>query len=546
MKYVVFARDRRRKKIRIKALMAIMVIVSLFIGAMLMLQQEQQTNEIPITLSEIAPTIADKHAPKQAESTVAAVDSVNSPSLSAAMLQVDAPADKTVKSDTVSPPKVDIPVVQSSTDHAVTYLDIQDGELDEPESKEPIDEKATSYEDDFVAEDDIDDETIQRIQAEAAKAQEDKLSPEAEQALDSFLDVADQAIRIQNQFSYTVARGDKLQDVLAQSGIGAATAAVLERKLPQLASLRSGQQFYWILGKDGELEYMNWLVSEKEEKIFERTSKNQFSVQTIQKKSVWKQDVVKGTLNGSFQASLKAQGLSNRQINQLVAGLQWQVPMNKLKKGDKFVILVKREYIDDKVTDLGNVEAIHLFTGNKSYYAIQADNGRYYSRNGETLGKGFARYPLQARPRISSPFNPRRLHPVTRRVAPHRGVDFAVKSGTPVIAPADGVVEHVAYQANGAGRYIKIRHGRQYTTVYMHLSRALVKPGQTVKKGERIALSGNTGRSTGPHLHYEFHINGHPVNPMTVKLPGTGSSMPEKERKAFLTKARAIEAKLKL
>lgn len=108
------------------------------------------------------------------------------------------------------------------------------------------------------------------------------------------------------------------------------------------------------------------------------------------------------------------------------------------------------------------------------------------------------------------------------------------------------MVEHIAYQARGAGRYIKIRHGGQYTTVYMHLSRQLVKVGQQVRKGERIALSGNTGGSTGPHLHYEFYINGNAVNPMTVKLPGTGSAMPDKERKAFLAKAKSLETKLKL
>ena len=87
---------------------------------------------------------------------------------------------------------------------------------------------------------------------------------------------------------------------------------------------------------------------------------------------------------------------------------------------------------------------------------------------GETLGKGFARYPLQRQARISSPFNPNRRHPVTGRVRPHKGVDFAVSPGTPVIAPAEGVVEKVAYQAGGAGRYVVIRHGREYQTVYMH------------------------------------------------------------------------------
>ena len=107
-------------------------------------------------------------------------------------------------------------------------------------------------------------------------------------------------------------------------------------------------------------------------------------------------------------------------------------------------------------------------------------------------------------------------------------------------------MEKVAYQASGAGRYIIIRHSREYQTVYMHLSKPLVKAGQSIKRGQRIALSGNTGRSTGPHLHYEFHINGRPVNPMTVKLPGTNNTMGTEERKKFLTRAKAIERQLKM
>ena len=153
---------------------------------------------------------------------------------------------------------------------------------------------------------------------------------------------------------------------------------------------------------------------------------------------------------------------------------------------------------------------------------------------------------MQRQARISSPFNPNRRHPVTGRVRPHKGVDFAVAPGTPVIAPAEGLVEKVAYQAGGAGRYVVIRHGREYQTVYMHLSRALVRAGQMVKKGERIALTGNTGISTGPHLHYEFHINDRAVNPLTVKLPGTSSGMATAERKQFLIRAKEVEITLKL
>lgn len=217
----------------------------------------------------------------------------------------------------------------------------------------------------------------------------------------------------------------------------------------------------------------------------------------------------------------------------------------KTKKGTQFAILVSREYLGDKLTGQGNVEALRISSGGKNYYAVQAANGRYYNQQGETLGKGFARYPLQRQARVSSPFNPNRRHPVTGRIRPHKGVDFSVSQGTPVIAPADGIVEKVAYQAGGAGRYVMLRHGREYQTVYMHLSKSLVKAGQTVKKGERIALSGNTGISTGPHLHYEFHINGRAVNPLTVKLPGTSSGMTSAERKQFLVRVREAEKMLK-
>ncbi|WP_428981847.1 murein DD-endopeptidase MepM [Mannheimia indoligenes] len=403
------------------------------------------------------------------------------------------------------------------------------------------DQTATSY--DELRE--YDDEVEEPIDTVKNDIQKEDLPLEAEQILDDLLDVADQALRIQNQFSYIVAQGDKLKDVLEQSGLSDSDAKNLILQHPSLAHLKPGQQFYWILDNNGELEYINWLVSEKEERVYERQVNGKFAYQKFEKKGEWKLDVVRGTIQNSFAASLKAVGLSDRQINQLSVGLQSQIATNKLRKGDKFSILIKREYVDGKVTGLGNVEGIHVINSRKSYYAIQAANGRYYSKHGETLSGGFARHPLLYAARVTSSFNPKRKHPITGRISPHKGVDYGLPIGTPIIAPSDGVVEHVAYQARGAGRYIKIKHGH-ITTVYMHLSKTLVKPGQSVKKGERIALSGNTGGSTGPHLHYEFHINGRPVNPITVKLPGSSSGMNNKERQTFLNKAKSVEAKLKM
>lgn len=401
------------------------------------------------------------------------------------------------------------------------------------------DENATSYDDELQAKDDEVDEV------KLSSDDLDTLPQHAQDALNGLLDAADQAIRITNQFSYTVTEGDRLKDVLVLSGLDDSSVQPLIALDPELAHLKAGQQFYWILDKNDNLEYLNWLVSEKEERIYERLEDGKFKRQVIQKKSIWRKEVLKGEIQNSLNSSLREKGLDTRQISQLSNALQWQVSLRKLKKGTQFAILVSREYLGDKLTGQGNVEALRISSGGKNYYAVQAANGRYYNQQGETLGKGFARYPLQRQARVSSPFNPNRRHPVTGRIRPHKGVDFSVSQGTPVIAPADGTVEKVAYQAGGAGRYVMLRHGREYQTVYMHLSKSLVKAGQTVKKGERIALSGNTGISTGPHLHYEFHINGRAVNPLTVKLPGTSSGMTSAERKQFLVRVREAEKMLK-
>ncbi|OBW91518.1 murein DD-endopeptidase MepM [Gallibacterium salpingitidis] len=375
---------------------------------------------------------------------------------------------------------------------------------------------------------------------------DDELPEDAKSALNELLDAAGEALRITNQFAYTVADGDKLNDVLGSSGLDVDVINELYELDPTLKNLQTGQQFYWILSKDGDLQYLNWLVSRKEERIYERQADGHFVMQVIQKKSIWKEEVLKGDIDGNLYTHLRENGLDSKQIYQLINALQWQISLTKLQKGDRYAILVNREYLNDKLTGQGNVIGIHIISRGKSYYAIQAENGRYYNNHGETLGKGFSRYPTQRQYRISSPFNPRRKNPVTGRIAPHKGVDFSMPTGTPVIAPADGVVMKVSYQAGGAGRYIMLRHGREYQTVYMHLSKPLVKQGQSVKKGQRIALSGNTGRSTGPHLHYEFHVNGVAVNPMKVKLPGMNNTMASKERQRFLAQAKVVQNKLQM
>ncbi|MDU8924277.1 murein DD-endopeptidase MepM [Pasteurellaceae bacterium LIM206] len=495
VQHVKLARDRRKRKSRIKAAIFFMAIISIFSGVLLNLNND---------------------AEEKVEQTA---------------------GDKTTQYQQLNPNET----AQEKTSSVADSTAANSAENGQPSAEsENTSDTATSYDDELT---DHDDE-VEQVQIDP-----DNLEPlpaDAQNALDNLLDAANQAKRISDQFAHTVVRGDTLKDVLELSGLEDETSQELIKSFPELKNLKAGQQFYWILDDNGDLEYMNWLVSEKEERIYERGENGKFKRQIIEKKSIWKKEVLRGEISTSFRTSLQRLGLDQRQINQLNTALQWQFSMKQLQKGDNFAILISREYLGGKLTGQGNVEGIHIVSKGKSYYAIQADNGRYYSRQGETLGKGFARYPLLRQAKITSPFNPRRRHPVTGRVRPHNGVDFGVSTGTPVIAPADGVVEKIAYQRGGAGRYIVIRHSREYQTVYMHLSKPLVKAGQTVKRGQRIALSGNTGISTGAHLHYEFHINGRPVNPLTVKLPGSSSEMRDSERRQFLTKAKSVERQLRM
>jgi murein DD-endopeptidase MepM/ murein hydrolase activator NlpD len=117
---------------------------------------------------------------------------------------------------------------------------------------------------------------------------------------------------------------------------------------------------------------------------------------------------------------------------------------------------------------------------------------------------------------VTSGFGPR-ISPFTGHPAMHRGVDISVPANTPFVAPANGVVT-LARWDGGLGNAIKIDHGYGYQTVYGHLNKILVRHGQRVKRGDVIGLVGNTGLSTGPHLHYQVSVNSAPANPLRYVL----------------------------
>tara|TARA_R100001230_G_C5689664_1_gene202454 strand:- start:5981 stop:7231 length:1251 start_codon:yes stop_codon:yes gene_type:complete len=311
--------------------------------------------------------------------------------------------------------------------------------------------------------------------------------------------------------------------VLAQNelGLGYSEVLALLDDLPDprmLTHWRAGHSFDYQLDETGRLLALRMMKNTREGVLLERDS-DHYAITAIERQGEPVQRLYAGSVTGSFARSAQATGLSSSSVTELTRILQKKLDFRRdSRRGDQFQVLVESDMIDGETLD-SRVLAVK-YDGERMDLTVvrNANDDNFYTPEGSSLDPAFARRPFEGSYRLSSNFNPRRLHPVTGRVSPHNGTDFAMPIGTPITAPANGRVERVGNH-HAAGRYIVVRHDNGYRTRYLHLSQPLVSQGERVTMGERIALSGNTGRSTGPHLHYEVIVNNTPVNAMTVELP---------------------------
>ena len=319
---------------------------------------------------------------------------------------------------------------------------------------------------------------------------------------------------------YSVQNGDTLSTIFNGLGLPLATMyKLLEADQERvLDGLKPGQNLTMLVDSDNLLLEFKIKQDLLHTRTFTRDGEG-YNSQVKTETSNWESRALKGVIKGSFYLSARDAGLSAPQIQRVANLFQWQLNFARdLRQGDSFKVLVQREFVKGKSTGKSELQAVEITNKGRTFYAFRHEDGKFYDSKGESLERGFIRIPLERTPRISSTFSLNRKHPITGRVQSHKGTDFAVPTGTAVLAPGDGVVVKAVHHPL-AGNYIVIRHGRQYTTRFLHLSKFLVKQGDTVRRGQRIALSGNTGRSTGPHLHYEFHVNNRAVDAMQVKLP---------------------------
>ena len=226
----------------------------------------------------------------------------------------------------------------------------------------------------------------------------------------------------------------------------------------------------------------------------------------------------------SLYLSAKRIGLSDKLIISIANIMEWDIDFAyDIRKGDHFSVIYYENYANGKKIDDGPILALRFTNNGKDYrivrYTDSAEYTDYYFLDGRKVRKAFLRNPLEFA-YISSRFNPRRMHPILHRVRAHKGVDYAARRGTPVRASGDGRISTRQFH-NGYGNTVVLQHGGGYSTLYAHLSKFADRQriGSWVKQGQVVGYVGSSGLSTGPHLHYEFRVNGVHKNPLTVKLP---------------------------
>jgi murein DD-endopeptidase MepM/ murein hydrolase activator NlpD len=262
-------------------------------------------------------------------------------------------------------------------------------------------------------------------------------------------------------------------------------------------------------------------------------------VSNKQKPTRIKRRVVAAEINGSLSETLSNAGVSPALAPKLAGIYAYTIDFFKIQKGDKFAVTINEKYMEDSIyIGVESIEASYFEHKGKKIFAFPYklnENQKkedYYDENGKGLKSMFLKAPLDYF-RISSRFTGRRFHPVQMRFKAHNGTDYAAPHGTPIKTTASGVVERTGYTA-GNGNFVKVRHSSTYATQYLHMSRILVRNGQSVSKGQTIGKVGSTGLATGPHVCYRFWKNGVQVDPLRLKLPNT-EPMGKSDKQKYLS-----------
>jgi murein DD-endopeptidase MepM/ murein hydrolase activator NlpD len=324
----------------------------------------------------------------------------------------------------------------------------------------------------------------------------------------------------------TLRRGDTLLSILNRYGLKSPSAHDLIDKLRPLLNLRrlrAGDNVKLVLHpEDKSVQGMEMAVEDN--LVLVKATTEGWLAERREIPFVRETRVVRGTITDSLYQSGVEAGLSPQQILDLARIFEYDIDFfSDFQAGDSFAVAVEDVHYEDGRRVPGRIAAAELEAGGEffnAFYFVAGDgSGSYYNGEGQAVRRSFLRAPLSYT-RISSPFSLARRHPIFRTLRPHRAIDYAAPTGTPVVAIGRGQVEFSGWR-NGYGNFVEVRHAGGYVSRYGHFSRiaAGIRKGVEVDQGEVVGYVGQTGHATGPHLHFEFLRHGEKINFLALKIP---------------------------
>lgn len=350
--------------------------------------------------------------------------------------------------------------------------------------------------------------------------------------------------------TYTVKSGDSLSLLFKRAGLTDRDLYELIDQAPQARALRRimpGNEITFALSPDGQLEELVYQRDQLRSLRFTRTE-GSFNAEELERTPDVQIAYRRATIDSSLFLAGQAAGMTDNLTMELAGIFGWDIDfILDIRRGDTFSVLFEEHFLDGEKIGNGPILAAQFTNRGTTFEAVRyvdaSGDSNYYTPEGRSMRRAFLRTPVEFT-RISSPFNPNRRHPVLNTIRAHKGTDYAAPRGTPVKASGDGRVTF-AGRKGGYGNTVIVQHGQTYQTLYAHLNgfRRGVRSGTRVKQGQTIGYVGSTGLATGPHLHYEFYVNGAVRNPVTVELP-QAESVPASEMARFESQVQPIIAEL--
>ncbi len=321
----------------------------------------------------------------------------------------------------------------------------------------------------------------------------------------------------------TVRSGGSLDSIFRQQGFSAKTLheiMALSQETKQLKKIRPGDLFEFQRHEDKSLKRMRYAIDESHYLIIDHDGEQAYATTSTRDINVEPTET-SGTITSSLFLAGKQAGLSDNMVMKLANLFGWDVDfVLDIREGDQFYLLYEKVYREGTFLRDGEIIGATFVNQGEKFQAVRFDidgQPQYFAPDGRNMRKAFLRAPLNFS-YISSSFNPKRYHPILKRVKAHNGIDYKAPRGTPVFTSGDGKVIRSAYNKYN-GHHVFIQHANSIVTKYLHFTNRTVKQGQRVKQGQVIGYVGSTGMSQAPHLHYEFLLNGVHRNPRTVALP---------------------------